>query len=1357
MLSRLRRLLLASVAVGSLAAAGTVASLPGSPTPAAAATASAVTITPNPAYQNAAFEGWGTSLAWFANATGGYPEAVRQDLFDKVFGSDGLNLNIARYNIGGGNATDVPPYLRAGGAVDGWWNPDVTATDAQGAITSTYADRDRLAAAWDADDPASYDFSADATQRWWVDALKDKITKWEAFSNSPPYFMTNSGYVSGNFNASSDQLKTSSIADYVTYLKTVAQHIEQTSGISFDSIDPFNEPNTNYWGTNIDSSTGWPRKGGQEGAHMGPALQDTVIKALQAELAKPGTTTGAHISAMDETNPSIFMTDWNGWSQQAKAAVDQLNVHTYGTSGRTQVRDVAKANGKDLWMSEVEGDWDGTGVNNQTNINNGIGMATRITDDLRELEPSAWIFWQPVEDYYNMQKVEKLNWGSIDIDFDCNADGNSVRRLADGDADPSCKVVTNAKYNTVRNFTHYIRPGDHIIPSTNTATTTALGADGTSVTLVHTNAGTTPEDLTLDLSKFGVVDGGATVTPIVTTESPAGDPTANALVQKAALPVDAAAKTARVTVPAKSVTTLVVRGVHGVAETAVPLQDGHTYQLRGVQSGKNLTGSAAGTATITSAATTASAASTQAWTVRKLTTGAANTERYALQDGSGRYLTATAAGTAVKALADGAAASDPSAQWMLSTVDGARYSLLSVAAGSVVDVGGQSTAENAPVGVYGSNTGANQLWTLQDTRLVSVQPVSVATLAGTAPALPATVVPVYRSGAGSPVAVTWDTAGADWSVPGTVTVHGSGTDLFGQAFDSAVATVDIGGFSRTDPVSLTTFAGVSAASVQAAAPTTVPAHIGTSGGTHDAPVTWDFSGVTDATLANPGVVTVAGTATSNDPAAPALPATLSLIVTTPSERNIATDATTKASATSTESGYSADNTRNGNIADKGWSNWVSTNKPTSSTLTYDLGGTQTVNHVTIHAYKDGSTTSWPSQLTVQYADAGGAWLDAPNSPTAVPVPADGTAPIVDVALGGVTTSKVRVVMTAYANTHLTIAEVQVYARTAGAGTVSGLAALSVGGTPVAGFATGTTAYTVPTRGAAVPEVAAVAVDAKARVTVAQPTAGNGFVGTVAVTSEDGSATTTYTVALQRRIALTVADLGGARVDEAVTATAAADPAGATLRYTWLVDGVAVVTDSAQASYTPQASDEGLPLSVSVAATADGYEPATAASGTVVVGAKAPEVAPAVSRAVGADGRPLTEGATLKPGDAVTITVDPSEVGTEYALEFHSTPVTIAQAVGDGDAITLLGTVPVDATAGAHRLVVRTAAGELWSIGVSVAATGATGSGAAGGSATVGGLASTGSTLPIAGAAIALLLIAGGAAALLVRARRRRSA
>ncbi len=132
-----------------------------------------------------------------ANATGQYPQEIRNDLIDKVFGDDGLNLNIARYNVGGGNATDIPDYLRPGGAVPGWWNPSPGLSDAAGPITTSYADRDRFLAAWTGENASDYNLDADASQRAWIAAIKDKVTTWEAFSNSPPYFMTESGYVSG--------------------------------------------------------------------------------------------------------------------------------------------------------------------------------------------------------------------------------------------------------------------------------------------------------------------------------------------------------------------------------------------------------------------------------------------------------------------------------------------------------------------------------------------------------------------------------------------------------------------------------------------------------------------------------------------------------------------------------------------------------------------------------------------------------------------------------------------------------------------------------------------------------------------------------------------------------------------------------------------------------------------------------------------------------------------------------------------------------------------------------------------------------------------------------------------------------
>ncbi|WP_127473297.1 glycoside hydrolase [Microbacterium sulfonylureivorans] len=1055
-----------------------------------------VRITPNPAYASEPFEGWGTSLVWFANATGGYPDDVRQALFDKVFGDEGLNLNIARYNIGGGNATDVPSYLRPGGAVEGWWNPDLGVSDAEGVVTSEYADRARYEAAWDGDDPAHYDFDADATQRWWIDALKDKVTKWEAFSNSPPYFLTESGYVSGGIdNGSTEQLAADDMDDFADYLVTVVEELEAEHGIEFDTLDPFNEPNTSYWSTRI-GTDGWPTTASrQEGAHIGPQRQDLMIKALESRLSEPDAATDVAISAMDETNPSIFTQNWNAWTQESKDIVDQLNVHTYGTGDRLVARDIAKASDKPLWMSEVEGDWDGTGFN-LTNIENGLGMAGRIVDDLRELEPSAWVFWQPVEDLYNMEKVEDLNWGSVFIDFDCDENGDSVRRIADGEADPSCRVQTNAKYNTVRNFTHYIRPGDALIPTDNAQTTAALQEDRDGLTLVHVNTESTARDITLDLSGFGEIAPGATVTPVVTTQSPADDVTANALVEGESVMVDAATRTAVVSVPAKSVTTLVVEGVSGVSAEAPALEDGKTYQLFGVQSGKALTADPAGLA-IRAGGTTAATARPQGWTVHTLSGGGTDRHRFALENGDGRLLGVSGTSTVLVDRDPAAAASDESLQWVLSTTDGKTFSLLSAAAERVLDVNGQSSADGAGVGTWTSNNGGNQRWTIAGTGIRDVTVVEAATRVGVAPALPGQVTVVYDGGVERAASVAWDTSGADWSTAGTVTVPGSGVDVFGAPFE-AEAVVVVGSFAATDPVSVTTFAGASLARVQASAPASVPGQVGTAPQRFALDVEWDWSGVTDASFAATGVVTVQGTA--SDGSGGSLPARLAVIVTEADEGNVA--AQSAASATFTESAsYSVDRTKNGLRTDKGWSNWRSGTKNLQDTLTYDLAQRETVSHVTAYFYKDGSSNSWPQSMRVETRVGAGAWAAGATVP--VPVPADGTAPIVDVPLGGVAADDVRLVLTARDATHMIVSEVEIFAAAASTSGVADLARVTLDGVDLAGFAPGTTSYEVPWRGDAAPVVAAVPVDRDASVETVQPEGPEGE-ASVTVTAVDGT-------------------------------------------------------------------------------------------------------------------------------------------------------------------------------------------------------------------------------------------------------------
>lgn len=626
--------------------------------PASAATA--VTVRPDPTYRQQLFEGWGSSLAWMAEATGGYPDSVRNRLADLVFGPDGLNLNIARFNIGGGNAPDVPAYLRPGGAVPGWWKAPAG---------TTRADKDW----WTPGDPAEFDKSADPNQRWWVDKIKSRVTKWEAFSNSPPYFQTVSGYVSGGFNATDEQLRPDKIGDFTAYLAQVVRTLERAHGIKFSSVDPLNEPNTNYWKTTL-GADGNPAGGRQEGAHIGPAVQAQLIPAMAAALP------GKVVSAPDETNPDIFAADWAGWSAEARAAAGRLNVHTYGTGNRPIPRDLAKGASKPLWMSEVGGSW----LDRQdfTSMDPGLGLASQITDDLRLLEPSAWVSWQPIEDYDNMkpggESAAGMNWGEIQVPLNCTTS--------------DCPIRTNTKFDTMRNFTHYIRPGDRLIASNDTASTAALRGDDLS-SVVHVNSGTAEQDVTLDVSGFGCVRPGASVTPVVTDVTGA---------LRRGKPVRVTSARATLRVPARSVTTFLVNGVSSTAAGA-GLGSGKPFAFTGVQSGKSLS---AENGTLVQRTTDASAAA-QRWTLTDRTGRYGNRDRFSIASAATGEVLSTSGG-AVALAPPGTL--DAAAQWTLSTTGDGTWTFVNAASGQLLDVTGESRDDGARIGLYRPTNGPNQRW-----------------------------------------------------------------------------------------------------------------------------------------------------------------------------------------------------------------------------------------------------------------------------------------------------------------------------------------------------------------------------------------------------------------------------------------------------------------------------------------------------------------------------------------------------------------------------------------------------------------------------------------------------------------------
>ncbi len=163
----------------------------------------------NPALRQQRFEGWGTSLCWWANNVGGWAPDKRNALVDLVADPvNGLGYNVFRYNIGGGE------------------NPAHTHMD-------TFRDMPGFE-----QENGTFDWDVDANQRAVLLRLAERgsATIFEAFSNSPPYWMTSSGCASGNSDGSNN-LKANSYDAFADYLVQVVKHYRDAFGVTFRTLE----------------------------------------------------------------------------------------------------------------------------------------------------------------------------------------------------------------------------------------------------------------------------------------------------------------------------------------------------------------------------------------------------------------------------------------------------------------------------------------------------------------------------------------------------------------------------------------------------------------------------------------------------------------------------------------------------------------------------------------------------------------------------------------------------------------------------------------------------------------------------------------------------------------------------------------------------------------------------------------------------------------------------------------------------------------------------------------------------------------------------------------------------------------
>ncbi len=377
------------------------------------------------------FEGWGVSLCWWANVAGHWSEDKVDELVDWLVSPTGLNYNIFRYNIGGGddpnNTNCTAHHMGKGKGLR---------AEMEGFKDSTNCD---------------YIWTRDEAQRRIMLKIKEKRPDaiFEAFSNSAPYYMTYSGCCSGNATSSKDNLKPEYYEEFAHYLVDVCKHYKDVYGIEFRTLDPFNEPMTSYWGAN----------GGQEGCHFDVASQVAFLKVLSPILKESGLSTV--ISASDETSVAQSVTDFATYTSQGVIdLVGQWNTHTYPADviSRTKLGSLAAAKGMRLWMSET-----GSGG---SGISGNLNMAQKLVNDVRYLTPNAWVDWQYLEG--NDQ------WGLVRGD---------VSKITGG----TQGAERTKNYYVRQHFSRFIKPGYTMLNVLNEQTLAARNAAGDSIVVVSIN------------------------------------------------------------------------------------------------------------------------------------------------------------------------------------------------------------------------------------------------------------------------------------------------------------------------------------------------------------------------------------------------------------------------------------------------------------------------------------------------------------------------------------------------------------------------------------------------------------------------------------------------------------------------------------------------------------------------------------------------------------------------------------------------------------------------------------------------------------------------------------------------------
>lgn len=245
------------------------------------------------------YEGMGASGAWWAQIVGGWDnkdengEEIRNVIPRLLYGkTDGIGMNIYRYNIGGGSAHSG---------------------------NGEYSDFARRTESFDTDG-GGYDFSRDKNAVYMMhQAVRDGAGEVILFVNSPIEKLTKNGWAHlKKHQLFRTNLSRKNYSAFAEYCLDITEHFVD-EGLPVKYLSPINEPF-------------WIWTGGQEGCHYSPRQAGKVMRVFAQALRKRSKLSAVKLSGVENGDIRWFNKSYTRNLMkypEVRDCIDAVDLHSY--------------------------------------------------------------------------------------------------------------------------------------------------------------------------------------------------------------------------------------------------------------------------------------------------------------------------------------------------------------------------------------------------------------------------------------------------------------------------------------------------------------------------------------------------------------------------------------------------------------------------------------------------------------------------------------------------------------------------------------------------------------------------------------------------------------------------------------------------------------------------------------------------------------------------------------------------------------------------------------------------------------------------------------------------------------------